>query len=135
MRRLQVLVLVALCGLACGRGPEPQESVDFQALFRSWVQSSEEGEPASGVQIYKPGMPADLPPSRFRRRYVFYPDGRCEWAVLDAADAHTMQSGRWSRAGADTNIVQLQDATGRQVVSFRILTLTPEVLRIAPMEP
>ena len=128
MRRALLCLAV---GLACAGRPEPQGA--DAALFQSWVRVAEEEAPENLVQIYRPGGLEDFPPSRFRERYVFHADGRCEWSSLDAADAHATQSGTWSLDAA--RLLRVRDRAGHVAASFRIVVLKAELLELTPLEP
>ena len=101
-------------------------------LAGGWTRSFEEETPESGIEIYRPTASRDFPATWFRMRYELHEDGTCEWLVLDPADAHFMAQGRWVPDPADDAVIRVYDSQGVPVeeASFRIVELTPDVLRI-----
>jgi hypothetical protein len=102
-------------------------------LLGSWSHSSEdEPRQVHNVQIYRRTESREFLPAFFRMRYVFNEDRSCEWLVLHGADRHYMTSGTWDVDHRDKTVILVYDADGVVVesVSFRVVELTAEILRI-----
>ncbi len=131
MRNLTLLTLLAWLWGACAHQPAGPTTVsNLPFLFQSWTHSFEEETPGEDTQIFRPSDFKPFPVTRFRMQYVFRADGTCEWLVLDPADAHYMTRGTWKLAPASE--VWIYDARGQRVksVSFQIVQLEANRLRI-----
>ena len=103
-------------------------------LFQRWVHSREEQkDPDAKEQIFRPATSRQFPPSRFRMAYKFSPNGKCEWMFLDPADAHHFKPGKWEIDVTDGTLLKIT-ADGK-TDSFRILELSKDLLRLAPVKP
>ena len=103
-------------------------------LFQLWVHSREEQkDPDAKEQIFRPATSRQFPPSRFRMAYKFSPNGKCEWMFLDPADAHHFKPGKWEIDVTDGTLLKIT-ADGK-TDSFRILELSKDLLRLAPVKP
>lgn len=100
-------------------------------LCRDWTHSSEEEGPAKSEQVFRPANSKEFPPSRFRMQYKFFKNGECELLVLAPNDAHHFQAGKWQVDHKDKSVLRITTGTG--TVSFRITTLTPDLLRWTPL--
>jgi len=76
----------------------------------------------------------DFPASWFRQAYLFSQDGAGARLVLHETDAHYMESMSWSSDNKNPNLMHIKDASGKALISFEILELTPEIMRIRPVE-
>jgi hypothetical protein len=65
--------------------------------------------------------------------YKFSPNGKCEWMSLDPADAHHFKPGKWEIDVTDGTLLKIT-ADGK-TDSFRILELSKDLLRLAPVKP
>jgi len=101
--------------------------IDVKQLAQHWVRSHEEEAQGSDVQIYRRKNYEEFPPSRFRMQYIFYPDGKCKWYFLAPDDAHHFRDGTWEVDANSEDIIHVEQG---KTVSFRIVELTEEVLRM-----
>ena len=138
-KSLASIILCSVLLLAAGCNENPQrtgisEDVDLTHLLQSWMRSYEEEPrtPTESVHLFRPGGFEDFPPSRFRMRYIFSEDGRCEWFFLHPADAHFMKQGTWEADPRDNRIILIYDTNGTLVesVSFRIVEIEEDLLRV-----
>lgn len=128
---LGLAALLSACTGGYGTGPGGGSNsgshngmIDIDLLTQHWVNSYEE-ETGDGVLVYRVFDFAQVPPSRFRMEYLFYPDFTCQWLYLDPADAHHLRPGTWK---LDQNLLSVnQDGV---IVSYRILELTSDLLRM-----
>jgi hypothetical protein len=110
------------------------KGVNIKDLFQHWVHSREEQrDPDTKKQIFRPATSRQFPPSRFRMAYKFSPNGKCEWMFLDPADAHHFKPGKWEIDVTDGTLLKIT-ADGK-MDSFRILELSKDLLRLAPVKP
>ena len=126
--------------MACNSTTQPPRNtnvapLEIQNLIGDWVRSFEEEQPGSEIEVFRPSESREFEPSWFRMRYVIHEDGNCEWLVLHARDAHFMATGRWEVDTLGETVVRIFDSEGALVTqaSFRVIELTPEVLRIKKM--
>lgn len=130
------LLLAALALPACSLYPEasvPSAEVDVELLAQHWVHSREEERPESGGQIYRPAGFRQFPPSWFRMQYVFHEEGACEWLYLAPNDAHHFRPGTWWFDRDEEDVLHI--AEGDRTVSYRIVELTPDLLRLIQLAP
>ena len=104
---------------------------DTALLTKHWVHSREEEPEAAGYALYRPADFKDFPISWFRMQYVFHPGGDCDWLYLAPNDAHYFREGTWRRDPIDRAVLHVD--TGDRTDTFRILELTPDLLRLAPI--
>jgi hypothetical protein len=110
------------------------KGLNIKNLFQHWVHSGEEQkDPYTKKQIFRPATSRQFPPSRFRMAYKFSPNGKCEWLFLDPADDHHFKPGKWEIDVTDGTLLKIT-ADGK-TDSFRILELSKDLLRLAPVEP
>ena len=142
MRSLSFAVALLLTSILCqgcsdhsshGVGPGTVSLTEQGDLFKSWTHSQEE-DPDGGFQVYRSSSSMAFPPSWFRQVYVFNQDGTGMRLVLHAADAHYMESMSWFSDDIHPNRIHIKDVSGNALVSFEIVELTPEILRILPVE-
>lgn len=105
--------------------------VDPARLTRHWVRSYEEEAAESGVEVFRPDGFRAFPPSRFRMQYVFEAGGDCEWFYLAPNDGHHFRPGTWRLTGEEEDVLRIQQ--GEQTVTYRILELTDDLLRMTPV--
>ena len=75
-------------------------------LCQEWKRSTEEER--DSVQIYRPSILYDFPPSRFRETFKFLKDGKFKYLYLSPNDAHYYKYGNWGINKKDTNIIGLK---------------------------
>ena len=131
-----LLLTLALSLAGCSRlfGHDAKEAladVDVALLMQHWVHAYEEEPEAGGYAIYRPADFKTFPPSWFRMRYAFHPDGRCDWFYLAPNDAHHFRKGTW-RLDPDVRAT-LHLRKGSRTETFRIVELTSDLLRLAPV--
>lgn len=109
---------------------EVKTQIDIKLLAQHWVNSHEEETANSDIKVYRPKNSREFPPSRFRMQYIFFEDGTCQWYYLSPTDGHHFRDGIWRIDVNEEDVIHIeQDGT----VSYRIVELTEEVLRITPM--
>ena len=120
--------------------PEPSKILKVSSLLGEWTHSYEE-EPfkpfnsplRSPVKIFRPSGSVDFKPSLFRMRYLFKEENCCEWLVASPFDAHYMESCTWG-LDPSTGIVTINSSSRvNRSVSFKIVELAPDMLRIEPL--
>ncbi len=144
---LHLLLFVAMLVSSCN-GPvepdydadedsEPSKDFDIQDLYQSWTHSWEEEQGTDTIRIYRPSNFKDFPASWFRMKYVFYENGDCEWLYLHPADAHYMKPGKWEISRKDNKVILIYDTADNlmEPLSFRIIELKKDILRIVPAYP
>ncbi len=110
------------------------KGVNIEDLFQHWVHSREEqNDPNAKEQIFRPATSRQFPPSRFRMAYKFSPNGECEWMFLDPADGHHFKPSKWEIDVTDGTLLKI--TADMKTDSFRILELSKDLLRLAPVEP
>lgn len=140
MRTTLLFGLVLL--LACGDDEvrfatvPTSESVDRDLLVGAWTHSYEE-EPDSlalDEDWYRPSGSREFEPSLFRMEYVFREDGTCDYLWASPVDAHEMRACTWGFDAEDDRVVRVEpvDERDQRVVSFRVLGLNEELLRMDP---
>jgi hypothetical protein len=140
--KVLILAAVVVVNVSCFDIKRPQlaayKEIDLtrdiyeKNLLGSWSHSFEEEPGQDDVEIYRPTESRGFPLAWFRMRYVFNEDRSCEWLVLHPADAHYMTSGSWDVDHRDKTAILVYGADGVVVerVSFRVVELTTEILRI-----
>lgn len=132
--RIVALVAVIAVGISCTESPQPtgyKLNEYDEDLLGGWSRSFEEEPAQSEIEIFRRTDSRDFAAAMFRRRYVFYEDHTCEWLVLHPSDAHYMTSGSWTVDPHDRKVILVYDADGLvENVSFRIVELTAEILRV-----
>jgi hypothetical protein len=108
-------------------------NINLDNLYQHWVHSREEQQPNDKDELYRPATFKVFPPSRFRMAYKFAKDGMCEWFYLSPVDAHHFKPGTWRIDPNDPHILQITKENTTE--TYRILTLTNDMLRIAPLTP
>ena len=121
---------LAILGLWSCLFAGPQIAGDH--LFQHWVRSYEEEQPGRAVQVFRPALSKQFPPSRFRMAYKFARNGKCEWYVLSPDDAHHFDACTWSVAAGDNTRLQIAEAGATS--SFKIVELSGTLLRLEPLE-
>jgi len=110
------------------------KGVNIKDLFQHWVHSYEEQKDTDAKeQIFRPAKSRQFPPSHFRMAYKFSEGGKVEWMFLDPADAHHFKPGKWEIDVTDGTLLKIT-ADGK-TDSFRILELSKDLLRLAPVKP
>jgi len=144
--KLVILAAVVSVNVSCAESPQSSADnrivstiaiYDVKNLVGSWSRSYEE-EPiqtdpeVAHPEVYRPTESREFPPSWFRMRYVFNEDRSCDRFVLHPADAHYMTSGAWAVDPDDERVIWVYDADGvvNSAVSFRVIELTEELLRV-----
>lgn len=117
---------------ASAQATRAKSTINITDLFQHWVHSREEEQPGGAIQIFRPAMSMEFPPSRFRMAYKFARDGGCEYFALSPDDAHHFQSCRWRMSANKTT---LQIVANRQSTSYRIVELSKTILRLVPLVP
>jgi len=105
-------------------------AIDTHDLVQRWVHSSEEQQPGSTIQIFRPAASMKFPPSRFRMAYKFAANGTCEIYALSPDDAHHFKPCHWTIDGSDEPILRIS-ANGKTIL-YTIVQLTGKILRLAP---
>lgn len=119
-----VLLLLPGCSLFSEQiDPEGQDD-----LVGHWVHSYEEDAQGEEVQVFRPVTFKTFPPSRFRMQYVFRENGTCAWYYLAPDDGHHFREGTWRRDARDRDVLHVRQ--GDQTVSYRILSLSGDLLRL-----
>lgn len=136
-RILLATLLLAMVSLACGETPPTapaSTTFDPADLVGPWIRSFEEESDTEdpGVEWYRRADSRDFPPARFRMTYEFRADGHCEYRWPSPVDAHEMRPGTWHFDDDEPSIVRVFQDQGEEIVhlSFRIVTLDPELLRV-----
>jgi len=110
------------------------EGVEIKNLWQHWVHSREEEKGSNAKEkIFRPAKSKVFPPSRFRMAYRFSPDGNCESMFLHPTDRHGFKPGKWEIDESDKTVLKIIDEG--KTLSFRIVELSKDVLRLAPVEP
>jgi len=115
------------------KGPAAPLTIDVHDLVQHWSRASEEERADGAVQIFRPAASTAFPPSRFRMAYTFSADGRCELYVLSPDDAHYFKGCTWTVSGRDRATLRI--VTDDATTVFRIVALSPTMLRLAPLPP
>jgi hypothetical protein len=102
--------------------------INIKLLSQHWLNSSE--EETENIKIYRPKNSREFPPSRFRMQYIFSEDGTCKWYYLAPNDGHHFRDGTWKIDANAENVIHIEQ-DGK--VSYRILELTEELLRMVPI--
>lgn len=129
MFRLFILVVPFMLSACAGiSGPNAGDDpvIRIENLYGSWVHSHEEDR--DGVQIYRPAGSREFPAARFRMAYIFREDGTCEWMYLAPNDAHHLREGSWRFDDDDPAVIHVTQDD--RVLTYRILTLTSDILRM-----
>lgn len=105
--------------------------LDPALLCRHWMRSVEEEKRGSAEQLYRPAGARPFPPSRFRMQYRFYKSGKCDWRFLSPDDSHRFVPGAWRVEAAHPPVLRI--VQGKETVSFRVLSLTKDALRLQPL--
>ena len=137
-----VVALLATSIVACGgdrpAAPSPTD-VEPADLLGRWTRSVEEESATDdpGVEWFRRPDSRDFAPTWFRMTYEFGGDGSCRYLWLSPVDAHEMRDGRWDFDVNDPLVVRVFDEEGEQLdgVSFRIVTLTGDLLRVRSAPP
>ena len=132
MIALQAFMAVAMAILLIAAPVSAPPAIDINHLFQHWVRSYEEEQPGRAVQVFRPALSKQFPPSRFRMAYKFAPNGKCEWYVLSPDDAHHFDACTWSVAAGDNTRLQIAEAGATS--SFKIVELSGTLLRLEPLE-
>jgi len=116
---------------------ELSEDLDSQDLYQSWLHSWEEEQEADTIRIYRPSNYIDFPGGWFRMKYIFYENGECEWLYLAPTDGHYMKPGKWEISCKDNKVILIYDTADNlmEPLSFRIIELKKDILRIVPAYP
>ena len=130
---LRSVFLLGLAGaLACSKAPDPESpapSFRIEDFSRQWVHSIEEQQSFDDpVQIYRPDGFKEFPPSMYRKRYVFERDGSAQYLWPSPADAHEMRPATWKIDAQKSDVIHVQE--GDQMVSYQVLEVTPDLLRM-----
>jgi hypothetical protein len=130
---LRSLTLLGLAGvLACSKAPDtesPPPGFPLEDFSRQWVHSVEEQESFDSPEhLYRPEGSKEFPPSMYRKRYVFHANGSVEYLWPSPADAHEMRTGTWERDAQQSDVIHIQE--GDQLVSYQVLEVTPDLLRM-----
>jgi len=107
--------------------------INLDDLCQHWVHSREEQSSTDKDELYRPATFKVFPPSHFRMAYKFAKDGTCEWLYLSPDDAHHFKPGKWRIDLHDPHILQITKENTTE--SYRIITLTKDMLRIARLTP
>lgn len=107
--------------------------IDIDGLLRHWVHSFEEDQAGGTVRVFRPAGSMTFPPSRFRMAYKFARHGACEAYFLSPDDNHRFKPCHWTVSPGSPAILRIS-AEG-ETTSFRIVRLTEQILRLAPMAP
>lgn len=107
--------------------------INLDDLCQHWVHSREEQSPTDKDELYRPATFKSFPPSHFRMAYKFAKDGTCEWLYLSPDDAHRFKPGTWRIDLHDWHILQITKENTAE--SYRIISLTKDMLRIARLKP
>jgi hypothetical protein len=122
-----------IAAAASAQATRAKSTINITDLFQHWVHSREEEQPGGAIQIFRPAMSMEFPPSRFRMAYKFARDGGCEYFALSPDDAHHFQSCRW-RMSANKTTLQIVVAN-RKSTSYRIVELSKKILRLVLLVP
>ena len=103
-------------------------TVDLSLLQGCWTNSREEVTKSS-ISIFRPCNYKSFPPSRFRDRIQFEPNGKCSWLFLAPNDGHHMVAGNWIYEKTKQNII-ITDATGNKVYKFKVISISKDLLEV-----
>ena len=87
-------------------------------LYKEWKHSREEEK--DSVQIYRPSIQYEFPPSRFRETFEFFKDGKFKYLYLSPNDTHYFKYGNWGINKEDTNIIGLMYSPER-IVQIKVI--------------
>ncbi len=107
---------------------ESSVPIKIENLTQHWVHSREEEAENDSVRVFRPDDFKEFPRSWFRKRYIFYEDGTCEWYYLAPNDGHYFRDGTWEFDSDESNVIHIQE--DELTVSFRIIELSSELLRM-----
>jgi len=130
-QKLIILLVCVIFTVGCVHVFDPNES-DVNArealIVKHWINSYEEESNDSRAQIFRPkGYRDKIPPSHFRKEYIFFADCGCQWLRLAANDAHDFREGFWTlSANGDT----LRVSEDGRLVSFKIIELISDLLQM-----
>lgn len=127
--------LIVPAAHAQGALTEPDKTavaIDSGALLQHWVRSSEEERPGDFVQVFRPEVSMNFPPSRFRMAYKFAPGGDCEFYFLSPDDNHHFRACKWTVDASDRTILRIIESG--KTASFKIVELSRTILRLRPLE-
>ncbi|MEK7234276.1 MAG: hypothetical protein AAB268_10705 [Elusimicrobiota bacterium] len=119
--------------MASAQATRAKPTINITDLFQHWVHSREEEQPGGTIQIFRPALSMEFPPSRFRMAYKFARDGGCEYFALSSDDGHHFKSCKW-RMSANKTTLQIVVAN-REAASYRIVELSKKILRLVPLAP
>lgn len=104
--------------------------VDLDLLCgRNWVHSHEE-QTSPEQQVYR-REDFNFPPSRWRMKFIFEKDGKCQWYYLSPDDGHCFKPGQWSAVTGQKNTIKI---SGNNEVVYQITELTDQVLRMTKLD-
>jgi hypothetical protein len=127
------VLMVGLVGIwACSKGSNsesPAPSFSLESFCRHWVHSVEEQESLSGPdEIYRPDASREFPPSMYRNHYIFERSGSMQYLWPSPSDAHEMRPGTWKIDAQQNDVIHIQE--GDQQLTYQVLEVTPEILRL-----
>jgi hypothetical protein len=98
-------------------------------ISRSWVHSREEDSTTNG-SVFRPAGSRIFPPSLFRMRYQFYPDGTLDYLNIGQSCKHYTLKGRWTLA-TDNKTLQFFNSQGVSMGIVNLLEIKTNILRFA----
>jgi hypothetical protein len=131
---LMIFVLAGLVACSNDSGSEnPSPGFSLENFSRHWIHSVEEQESLdSSEHIYRPEGFKEFPPSMYRKQYVFGRNGSMQYLWPHPADAHEMRTGSWRLDAQRGDVIHTQE--GDQALTYQVLEVTPEMLRLRLIE-
>jgi len=133
MSKLKYLLLVVLFSLfACkGESNFVPSKIDYIQFYKSWANSFEEQNNTNEmIQIFRPSDYKVFPASRYREIVTFRKDSSCTFFVLDPADAHYFENGKWKFINREINIIGILNSSDKVYKKFQILEWKSDLLKI-----
>lgn len=96
-------------------------------LCQYWEHSREEQSTTSGA-VYRPVGFKLLPPSRFRMRYQFHPNGTLDYLNIGPSCNHYTLKGQWTLT-ADDKTLQFYSSQGVSMGTVNLLEIKKDILR------
>ena len=126
MSKLKYLFLVVLFSLIACKGESNfnTSKIDSTYLYKSWTNSFEEQKNVNEmIQIFRPNNYKEFPASRYREIITLRKDGGCTFFVLDPADAHHFENGKWKFLDRENKIIGILNSSGEVYKKFQIVEL------------